>query len=244
VSKITKWLLTAKNEHSWQNTKATAAAINILQKENNSVANEKQSVKLSVGDKTISAGNDLLSGSGFDFSKTTAADNIRLQKENSGAASGNVYRYYFTSSVQPELLNKDVQLQKEFFKWNEKENKWETLKSGDVLKIADKVRVVLTVNNSKALQYVFVDDKRAALFEPISNSSGYGYAEGFDYYKSVRDAGFQFFMDNIPSGKHEISYELKVAQEGTFFSGPAVLQCMYKPEVTAYGGSATFNSVK
>jgi uncharacterized protein YfaS (alpha-2-macroglobulin family) len=244
VSKISKWLLTAKNEHSWKNTKATAAAINILQKENNTASNDKQSVKLSAGDKTVSAGSDLLSGSGFDFIKSSAAGNISLQKEKPVAASGNVYRYYFTSSVQPEFLNKEVQLQKEFFKWNDKESKWETLKPGDVLKIADKVKVVVTVNTSKVLQYVFIDDKRAALFEPAINNSGYEYAEGFSYYQSVRDAGYQFFMDNIPSGKHEISYELKVAQEGSFFSGSAVLQCMYKPEVTAYSNTEKFNSAK
>jgi alpha-2-macroglobulin len=49
---------------------------------------------------------------------------------------------------------------------------------------------------------------------------------------------FHFFAENIPSGKHEISYELKVSHEGSFISGPAALQCMYKPEISAYSLSS------
>lgn len=244
--KMIKWLMTAKSEHNWRSTKATAAAINMLQQKENipPSINEKQLVKLKLDNKTVSASNDLLSGSGFDFIRTNTVADLSLQKENAGPAIGNVYRYYFTSMLQPELLNKDVQLKKEFFKWNEKENKWEALKTGDVLKIADKIKVTISIHTLKTLQYVFIDDKRAALFEPMVNNSGYEYEGGLDYYKSVRDAGFQFFFDAIAPGDHAINYEVKVAQEGSFFSGPAVLQCMYKPELTAYSNSEKFSSAK
>jgi hypothetical protein len=84
------------------------------------------------------------------------------------------------------------------------------------------------------LQYVFINDKRAAAFEPLDNSSGYRYNDGVHYYQSVKDAGYQFFADFIPSGKHNIEYEVKLAQEGSFTNGIAVLQCMYRPDITAY----------
>ena len=54
------------------------------------------------------------------------------------------------------------------------------------------------------------------------------------YYKSVRDAGHQFFAEQIPSGISTIEYETIVVKEGTFKNGQISLQCMYQPAVRAY----------
>jgi hypothetical protein len=37
---------------------------------------------------------------------------------------------------------------------------------------------------------------------------------------------------------------LQVAQEGRFTNGPAVLQCMYKPEKTAYSNSVSIKTAE
>jgi hypothetical protein len=242
---IIKWLLTAKSEDNWGSTKATAAAINMLLKKNNTIIGETKTISTSVDNKKIWVNDDLLKGSSYAFSPANSLpSSIQVNKENTGIASGNYCWYYFTTGSSLTTLNKDISLSKELFKWNEKENKWNLISETTGLKIADRIKVVLTIVSSRSLPYVFIDDKRAAAFEPVDNNSGYEYGYRFKYYQSVRDAGYQFFIDNLPSGKQEISYELKVAQEGSFFSGPAVLQCMYKPEVTAYSNSSKFNSVK
>jgi len=241
---IIKWLLTAKSEHHWRSTKATAAVINLLS--NEKILNgEKQVIEATANNKSIKVTDDMFSGTDFNFSRMNEIPaEIRLHKENQIAANGSFYSYYFTSSTNLSGLNKDVQVQKKLYKWSEKDNKWDRAMEGAQLKIADKIRVVLTIQSSKALHYVFIDDKRAAAFEPVNNNSGYEFGTGFNYYRSLRDAGFQFFADFIPSGKVEISYELKVAQEGEFLNGPAVLQCMYKPEVTAYSNGLTVKTEK
>jgi TonB-dependent SusC/RagA subfamily outer membrane receptor len=240
---IIKWLLTAKSEHHWSNTKATAAAINLLSNEKISIG-EAQVVN-TTGTRSIVATDDMFNGADFSFSRTNEIPAvIQLHKENRAVANGSFYSYYFTSSTNVNGLNKDVQVLKQCYKWNAKDSKWEIISDGTQLKIADKIRVVMTIQSAKALQYVFIDDKRAAAFEPANNNSGYEYGTGFSYYRSVRDAGFQFFADFVPSGKTEISYELKVAQEGEFLNGPAVLQCMYKPEVTVYSNSFTVKTEK
>ena len=95
---------------------------------------------------------------------------------------------------------------------------------------------MLTINTTKQLQFVFIEDKRAAALEPLDAESGYEYERGFGYYKSVRDAGCQFFADHIPSGISTISYESVVSYEGEFMSGPASLKCMYRPDVNAWSG--------
>jgi alpha-2-macroglobulin len=93
-------------------------------------------------------------------------------------------------------------------------------------------------------KYVFINDTRAAAFEPLDNGSGYRYNYGLQYYQSVRDAGHRFFIDFIPSGKHQLEYEMKVAQEGSFTNGIATLQCMYRPDITAYSNGLKVVSVK
>ena len=238
---IIKWLLTAKNDHSWRNTKATAAAIDLIRKRNKTVTGTTQTLSAKFNQQNMTVTDDLLSGHGFSFVQTDQQPaTINLQKQSSTPAAGNLSWYYFTSSGELSKLNKDIIITKAYSRWHEEEHRWEALTGGETLKISDKIKVVVTIRTSKNLQYVFVDDKRAAAFEPVDNSSGYEYTSGINYYKSVRDAGFQFFSDLITAGNHEISYELKVVHEGSFICSPAVLQCMYKPELVAYSNSTKF----
>jgi alpha-2-macroglobulin len=100
-------------------------------------------------------------------------------------------------------------------------------------------KTIITIDAPKQLKYVFINEKRAATLEPVDAKSGYEYSKGFNYYKSVRDIGYQFFAEQIPSGISTLEYETVVAKEGKFFNGTIGLQCMYKPEVRAYGAGQT-----
>ena len=207
-------------------------------KNNRSVIGETQTITAAVAEKNLTVTDDMLSGAGYNFSRINSIPAfVKLKKETVSAASGNLIYYYFTNDSLLNNLNNNILLQKRMYKWNDELQMWNLINPGSVLKIADKIKVVLTIQSSRSLPFVFIDDKRAAAFEPVQNSSGYEYVSGMGYYRSVRDAGYHFFAENIPSGRHEITYELKVSQEGDFTSGPAVLQCMYKPEAAAYSNS-------
>jgi alpha-2-macroglobulin len=107
------------------------------------------------------------------------------------------------------------------------------------LKPGDKLRITLTLSSGKILRYVMVEDKRAACLEPVDIESRQQYSGVLSYYQSVRDAGYYFFLENIPAGTHQLQYEVTVSQEGQFTNGPAMLQCMYQPEMKAYSNSMT-----
>lgn len=119
--------------------------------------------------------------------------------------------------------------------YNAGNDQWEAVNENTVLKIADKLKAIITIDAPKQLKYVFIDEKRSAAAEPKDASSGYEYSKYFNYYKSVRDAGYQFFAEEIPSGISTIEYETVVSAEGTFSNGPVALQCMYQPQIRAYG---------
>jgi len=239
---IVKWLLTTRDEDRWSTTKGTAAAISRIQKENKSAVGPSQSLnsktlKLEVTD-------DNFSGKPFAFYRTT--DNlgkVEVEKSSSLLARGSINWYYFSS--QPALNpESSIQLEKELFVYNDETKTWAEVVSGTVLKLGQKVRISLTINANKALRFVYIDDKRAAAFEPVEIASGYNYSGGVSYYQSIRDAGMQIFAEFIPSGKSTISYEWVVSQEGEFLNGPASLQCMYKPEANAYSNSMIVRTTK
>ncbi len=242
---VVKWLLTARNDHHWSSTKATAAAIELLSNENKNVTGVSQSVGVKAGDSTLNVSNDMLKGNGFEFSALPAwPATVQLNKKAAIPASGNLVWYYFAKGKELNKLNKEVELERNYYKWNDRTNMWEALTDNATLKIADKVKVVINIQCNRNLSYVYIEDKRAAAFEPIENSSGYQWRDGINYYQSVRDAGSQFFAETISAGRHEISYELKVAHEGQFAAGPAVLQCMYRPEISAYSDNKVVMTTK
>ncbi len=222
-----KWLLRTQTEHHWTTTKGTAAAIGILQKERSTVFGPAQVLTVNA----FSVTDDLLHGSSYAFIPSQIAAPLSVKKQHPQPASGNIIYYYFSSNP---VVTGDVKLSKKLYVYNKASNTWLVLADNSILRIADKVKVVITIETAKALRYVYIDDKRAAGFEPEDINSGYEYGKGFSYYKSVRDAGFQFFTEFVPAGRTEINYEMIVSQEGLFNNGLASLECMYNPGITAY----------
>lgn len=120
------------------------------------------------------------------------------------------------------------------YRYNNGNNQWESFDDTSTLRIADRIKTVLTIETRRPLNYVFINDQHAAALDASDGSSRYEYDNGFSYYRSVRDAGMQFFAEKIPAGVSTISYEMVVAKEGFFSDGMTSLQCMYQPAVRAY----------
>ena len=240
---IIKWLFANRSEHHWGSTKATAAVVNLLNKEMKSVSGPSMEVNAGIGNEKMSVSNDLLNGSLYSFKEIKMIPGqINLSKQSLNA-SGDLVWYYFTSTPPAGLESNGVTVKKFLYRYNSSNNEWEPVTEGMVLSVADKLRVTLVIETTRPLRYVYIDDKRAGGLEPVVYNSGYEY-DGFGYYRSVRDAGNQFFAEFIPSGRHEISYGLKVAQQGSFHNGPATLQCMYRPDVSVMSNSFRINTMK
>lgn len=100
----------------------------------------------------------------------------------------------------------------------------------NTLKIGDKLTVRLTIKADRDMEFIHLNDKRAAGFEPESVLSGYIFKEKLYYFESTSDVGTDFFIDFLPKGTFVIDYPVKVNAEGTFLHGTATIQCMYAPE--------------
>ncbi len=245
INAIIQWLLKAKEQHSWGTTKATAAVVGLLYKHQPTLVGSSMELTALIKDSSISVTDNLLKGGLFEFKQLMEFPvSISLKKDNSTTATGGFNFYYFTATPPQNEQFINVKISKQLFKLNSINDKWEIIDNNVILKIADKIKTIITIDAPRQLKYVFIDEKRAASLEPMDGVSGYEYAANFSYYKSVRDIGYQFFAEQIPSGISTLSYETIVAKEGSFSNGPISLQCMYQPQVRSYGMGKVLTSTK
>jgi uncharacterized protein YfaS (alpha-2-macroglobulin family) len=191
-----------------------------------------------MGDSAHALSDGLLKGKNFVFSRLGANDLIRLQNVGAVPVEGNAMVYSFSDAESLNVVKTAVSLRKRYYRVEAKSGEWVELEPERVIHLGDKIRITLELESAKPLRYVHIEDARAAAFEPEDLKSGYEYSSGFALYKSVRDGGYQFFADMIGPGRWQIDYVVRAEQEGTFSSGPARLECMYKPEVVAYSTAA------
>lgn len=235
-----KWLLSAKQHQHWQTTKATAAAIDMLQKENGVMATVK-SFSADVAGKQLNVSDGLLNGKPEDFFTEEESPASVTLKQTGTNTTGAVTWYYFAKPEGLDTLSNTVKINKQFFVYGAGGETKPTIPAA-VFKPGDRLQVKITIDAATPLQYVHINDPRAALFEPENNISGYRYAKRIGYYQSVRDTGLELFFEDIPRGVTEFTYDVVVAQSGEFSSGPATLQCMYQPGFTAYSNTGVFKS--
>ncbi|WP_288884176.1 MG2 domain-containing protein [Pedobacter panaciterrae] len=238
---LSKWMLSAKQDYSWRTTTGTAAAIDML-KESATIKTSfvPDSVSAQVGNQQMNSSNGLLAGQRNQFISLNKVSPVTVSANNT--VSGGITWHYFSAEAQADDANNKVKLKKTLFNYDQQKNAWVPLSDKPVLKIGEKIKIVLTVETAVSLRFVQLEDKRAGVFEPLDGSSGQQYQDGTYYYRSVRDAGQQLFIDLLPSGRTEFSYEVTVTQEGTFKNGAAMLQCLYNPGVTAYSNAMTIIS--
>lgn len=237
---LLKWILNTKSEQHWTTTKGTSAAINLLTKVKGNAVGASQKFDVRAGANVLTVSDDLLYGVSDRFVKLGQREGtVALGKSNPGLAQGNLIWYYFTGAAHLSALNKSIQLSKQLYLFSESTSKWTPVANNQVFKMGAKVKVVLSIKTAKPLKYVQLDDYRAAAFEAEDKNSGQQHQDGMSFYQAVRDTGLQFFAEFIPSGRSEISYEMRVVNEGIFTGGPAVLSCMYHSELVAYSNEMT-----
>ena len=114
-----------------------------------------------------------------------------------------------------------------------RDGKWQY---ADKVKLGERVRVVLTINAKDDLQFVTINDDRAAGLEPVDQLPGYVSSAGTIFYRENGNSTTRLFIGWLPRGTYSISYELTANMAGSFISGVATVQSQYAPSVTAHSG--------
>ena len=104
-------------------------------------------------------------------------------------------------------------------------------------KVGDRIKVRITIETTRDLDFVQVIDHRAACMEPVRQLSGYQQGA----YVSPKDAATHYFYYGLAKGKHEIYTEYYIDRAGHYETGTCTVGCAYAPEYRATAPSQTLN---
>ncbi|MDP1830171.1 MAG: MG2 domain-containing protein [Archangium sp.] len=103
-----------------------------------------------------------------------------------------------------------------------------------------RVRVDLEITANKAVEFVMVEDLKAAGFEAVILQSGPAVCNYACAHAELRTDRVAMFLTQIPVGVTKVSYELRAEVPGRFAALPARVEAMYAPEITATADEMRF----
>ncbi len=244
ADKMKTWLLMQKQANHWPGTKVTADAVYALLMNGSQWLSETKPVEITFGngEKLYVSGLHREAGSGYmkkvwmGDAITPALGKITVDNPNKGMAYGAAYLQYFEDINKVSRQSTDVSIEKTLFKEviTPKGNEWVGVADNEPLKTGDRVMVRLLIRSTRAVDFVHIEDMRAAAFEPEKLLSGYERKGGLGYYEEIKDAAANFFIRHLPKGTFVLEYPLLVTQKGVFSDGIARLQSLYLPSFSAH----------
>ncbi|MDE6268941.1 MAG: hypothetical protein K2M04_07670 [Muribaculaceae bacterium] len=152
-------------------------------------------------------------------------------------------RYTGAMTEVPAHSCQELSIEKRLFRRVADANGGVTWEETKELKVGDRVRVDLLIKADTDMDYVTVDDSRAACLEPVKQLPGWEWADGLRFYRENRDSSTRLFITHLVRGTYRISVEMDAATAGTFTSGIATATCQQAPQLTAHTAGATIRTL-
>jgi uncharacterized protein YfaS (alpha-2-macroglobulin family) len=112
--------------------------------------------------------------------------------------------------------------------------------SNNTLQSGQPIRVRLTIDAPRDMEYVLIEDAFPAGCE-VSERGDADDVTDWSYWWSsvdVRDDRIAFFARDLPKGKHVVEYNLRAQTPGSYHTLPTLVQPMYAPELKALSDEA------
>lgn len=113
----------------------------------------------------------------------------------------------------------------------------------DNVQVGDEIEVHLTLTTNSAFEYVEIKDPKPAGFESEDLLSRWDW-KPLSFYKEVRDASTNFFVNWLPNGTVTLRYVLRPTVPGKFHAAAAQAQSMYAPEYGAHTATTVVEVTK
>ena len=241
VDEMYRWLLQEKRTQMWDTPISSVNAIYaFLVNHQKLLTNQEQ---------TILA----IDGSPLDMPKSTAAlgyvktavskpqgKTFTATKTSEGTSWGAVYAQFMQKTSEVEASQSGISVKREIIMRNERNEGNERNERNVSLKVGDRVKVRITIESQRDLDFVQVSDRRAACMEPINQLSGYHHGA----YCSPKDNATNYFFYGLAKGKHVIETEYYIDRSGVYESGTCTVGCAYSPEYRATAPSITIKVEK
>jgi len=240
IDRIRQWLILQKETRNWG---ASSVANNVIA----AIVMTSPSWIEETGKSEITIGSTKLDISDTDKllgyirtalpSDSVSASCLSITKAAHTPAWGAVYCRYneIMTEVSPSGCEA-LSVEKTFLRQDG--TSWSVAKD---YKLGDRIRIQLTVKANRDLEYITIDDERAACFEPVEQLPKPIYSEGVCFYRENRDASTNMFVTYMPKGTYILTYEVWANNSGTFTSGIASAQSQYAPQISAHSGGNMIN---
>ena len=221
IDEMRRWLLQEKRTQLWDTPINSVNAIYAFLNGNSSTLTTSQpATALVVDGLPIDTSK---ASAGLGYVKTAQSykgeRTFTANKTSEGTSWGAVYAQFLQKTADIEASQSGITVKREVI----------AAKPQSTLTVGDRIKVRITIETSRDLDFVQVVDRRAACMEPVNQLSGYRNGA----YCSPKDNATHYFYGGLAKGKHVIETEYYIDRVGTYETGTCTVGCAYAPEYRA-----------
>ncbi|HEX3251994.1 MAG TPA: alpha-2-macroglobulin family protein [Pyrinomonadaceae bacterium] len=265
VEPVTNWLVKNRRGAQWSNTRDTAIVVLTLNDYLKVSGEVQPALSYQlvvngtpVATKELTADDALSAPSTFAVSRELLRDGQNeisiVRKSGSGPIYFAAAAEFFSLEEPLKPAGNEIFVRRQYFKLVNHPTLLKgfvservPLNDGETVKSGDRVEVVLTVEAKNNYEYLLFEDLKPAGLEAVQLRSGESlYVRqlkadgGFTgrqrwVYQELRDRKVALFIDQLPEGVWQLSYEMRAEAPGAFHALPVLGQAMYVPEIRTNG---------
>ncbi len=233
ISPIRQWLILQKEVRNWGSGEIASEVICSILQSSSKWVSDAGNTAISIGESPvpITYMDNHLGYVRTDISMFSPSNaELSISKSSMTPSWGAVYsQSVMTMSEIKSSSCEAVSIEKRLYK--QQGTEWVEAKN---LRVGDRVKIQLLIHADRDMQYIAIDDSRAACFEPVEQLPAPIYSQGLCFYRENRDASTNLFVTNMPRGTYMLEYEMWVNNAGIFSSGIATIQSQYAPQLSAH----------
>ena len=243
VDEMRRWLLQEKRTQAWDTPINSVNAIWAFLSGNGQVLNagNNQPAVLAIDGSPLDLPTATAS---LGYVKTAQSYNgektFTAEKTSEGTSWGAVYAQFLQQASEIAVSQSGITVKREVLTaqgpLNATLSEREQL-TANSLAVGDRIKIRITIETTRDLDFVQVVDRRAACMEPVRQLSGYQNGA----YVSPKDHATHYYYGGLAKGKHVIETEYYIDREGRYESGICTVGSAYAPEFRATAPSMTFN---
>ena len=265
VEPVTNWLVKNRRGAQWSNTRDTAIVVLTLNDylKVSGEVQPAMSYQLvvngtPVATKQLTADDALSAPSKFAISRELLRDGQNEISIVRSSGSGPIYfsaaAEFFSLEEPLKPAGNEIFVRRQYFKLVNHPTLLKgivservPLNDGETVKSGDRIEVVLTVEAKNNYEYLLFEDLKPAGLEAVQIRSGESLFVrelkadgGFTgrtrwVYQELRDRKVALFIDRMPEGVWQLSYEMRAEAPGAFHALPVLGHAMYVPEIRTNG---------
>lgn len=243
IDQIRKWVLLDKQANDWGSSSLASDAIYALLSSGSKWLGKQNPAEINIGGTRIdnSKADQYLGYFKRTLNVETAAESaMTISRHGTSPAWGAVYCQYSAPMTTVKAASVgELSIEKETYVVD-----GDRLVKTSKMKVGDRVQVRFVIRNTRDLEYVTLNDERAACTEPVDQISEYKYLDGTGFYQEIKDDATRIFFNYLPKGTHVITYDLHITAPGEYNVGIATIQCQYAPQIAAHSKGNTIKTIK